>query len=63
MNLLNQVAVLVLTHVLIKIWTCLLGVSSGTCASAEEGEVQSVHGSVVPQCTQNSKPCATALFI
>lgn len=52
-NLLNQIAVLVLTHVLIKIRTSLLRALSGTCACAEEGEVQSMHGSFVQQCTQN----------
>lgn len=55
--------VLVLTHISIKIWTCLLRALSSTCARAEEGEVQSMHGGFVQQCTQNDKPCIMALFM
>lgn len=62
-NLLNWMPVLVLTHISIKIWTCLLRALSSTCARAEEGEVQSMHGGFVQQCTQNDKPCIMALFM
>lgn len=55
--------VLVLTHVVIKIWTCLLRALCDTFAHAEEGEVQSLHGSFVQQCTQNNIISVTALFI